>query len=415
MSERIYHGYPFDWIEMPLNEVCSIVDYRGKTPTKVDEGILLVTAKNIMLGSIDYEISREFIKEDDFEEVMRRGYAEIGDVLYTTEAPLGNVAQVDRSKIALAQRVVKFSGNDSLDNTYLKYFMMSEDFRNHIDKQATGSTVKGIKGSRLKVSPVAIPPLPEQKKIAKILSSVDGHIDEVDGMIEDLKELKKGLMQKLLTEGIGHTEFKDSVVGRIPVEWEVKTLGEITDIKIGGTPSRKVKEYWDENLETQNTWVSIKDLSSSGKYIDFSSERISDLGISKSNVKLIPKGTVLMSFKLTIGVTAITDKELYTNEAIAAFDIDDEVLDTQFLYYSIPYLQYETDVAVKGATLNKQKLNDAFIAVPTLTEQKKIADILSDIDEHLEIYSEEKIDLSEMKKGLMQQLLTGKTRVKIDN
>ena len=113
-----------------INEVCDYVDYRGKTPQKTKEGIFLVTAKNIRFGNIDYEASKEYISPDDYDEVMRRGKPEVGDVLFTTEAPCGFVAQVDRVDIALAQRVIKYRGHAGvIDNSYLKYVFLGKKFQ----------------------------------------------------------------------------------------------------------------------------------------------------------------------------------------------------------------------------------------------------------------------------------------------
>lgn len=191
---------PEEWEVKSIEEVCTIVDYRGKTPTKVEEGVFLVTAKNIGKGYIDYNVSKEYIKKQDYDNVMSRGLPKKGDVLFTTEAPLGNVANVDREDIALAQRVIKLRGIlGILNNYYLKYYMLSENFRKAIYDEATGSTVLGIKGSRLKKIKLIIPTLKEQLQISSILSSVDEQIQQYESKKEKLQELKKGLMQKLLT------------------------------------------------------------------------------------------------------------------------------------------------------------------------------------------------------------------------
>ena len=108
-----------------LAELCDIVDYRGKTPKKSDEGVFLVTAKNIRQGYIDYEKSQEYIPAEIYDDVMHRGLPQIGDVLITTEAPCGYVAQVDRIDIALAQRVIKYRPkSDALDSSFLKYILL---------------------------------------------------------------------------------------------------------------------------------------------------------------------------------------------------------------------------------------------------------------------------------------------------
>ena len=188
-----------EWEESKITDVADYVDYRGKTPKKVEDGILLVTAKNIRFGYIDYSVSQEYICSDDFDEVMRRGRAEIGDVLITTEAPLGNVASVDRENIALAQRVIKYRGKKGiLNNEFLKQKFLSEEFQSLISSKATGGTVQGIKGSTLHNLEIHIPEdIEEQTKIANFLLGIDQKIEVVTQQIEQAKQWKKGLLQQM--------------------------------------------------------------------------------------------------------------------------------------------------------------------------------------------------------------------------
>src|SRR5260221_5054432 len=143
---------PNNWQLVPLKKyLISIVDYRGKTPTKKEDGeIFLVTARNIKGGIINYSLSQEFISKDDYEQVMQRGKPIIGDVLFTTEAPLGEVANVDRDDIALAQRIIKFRANPRfLDNYYLKLWLSSYVFQSDLLRYATGSTALEMSSSFL--------------------------------------------------------------------------------------------------------------------------------------------------------------------------------------------------------------------------------------------------------------------------
>ena len=162
---------PEHWIVSGFKKYLeSIVDYRGKTPEKVDEGVFLVTARNIKNGQIDYALSQEFVAKKDYEQIMSRGKPILKDVLFTTEAPLGEVAQIDNVDIALAQRIIKFRGKENfLDNTYLKYFIISQQFQDSLMTFATGSTALGIKAERLGYLKIAIPPLIEQYKIVEYL------------------------------------------------------------------------------------------------------------------------------------------------------------------------------------------------------------------------------------------------------
>ncbi len=165
---------------MKLGELCDYVDYRGKTPKKVDQGIFLVTAKNVRMGFIDYEKSKEYISKDDYLEVMRRGLPKIGDLLITTEAPCGNVALVDREDIALAQRIIKYRPKrENVNRNFLKHYLLSKEFQDVLQKNATGGTVKGIKGSKLHELNVPVPPLEVQQRIVDILDRFDALCNDI--------------------------------------------------------------------------------------------------------------------------------------------------------------------------------------------------------------------------------------------
>jgi type I restriction enzyme, S subunit len=165
----------------------------------------------------------------------------------------------------------------------------------------------------------------------------------------------------------------------VPGGWRETKLGDHCRIDIGGTPSRDKPQFW-SNERDGHPWVSIADLKK--PLVNRTKEFISDLGIANSNVKPVPRGTVMMSFKLTIGRTAIAGRDLFTNEAIAAFNPSDD-LDNGFLFYALPHAAAgaETDQAIKGATLNKAKLRDLSILLPSLDEQRQIAEVLRSADE----------------------------------
>jgi type I restriction enzyme S subunit len=187
--------------------------------------------------------------------------------------------------------------------------------------------------------------------------------------------------------------------------WAHKPLGEVCSLEIGGTPSRDNLLYWDRDNSSPNYWVSIADLHT--PTITETAERITDLGIRHSNAKLFKKGTVLLSFKLTIGRVSIAGRDLYTNEAIAGLTSD--AIDHLFLYYGLQYwnLLKNVDQAIKGVTLNKRKLKkiDTFYPVEK-KEQQKIAEVLANYD--LTIAQTEALIAKHqrIKTGLMQDLLT---------
>jgi type I restriction enzyme S subunit len=192
-----------------------IVDYRGKTPEKVEEGVLLVTARNIRDGELNYEASTEYVRPEDYAEIMRRGQPELGDVLFTTEAPLGEVANVDQEGFALAQRVVKFRGLPSiLNNYYLKYWLMSDAVQSTLSTLATGSTAEGIKASKLGQIPLAVPPPAEQAQIVEFLDERRVAIDRakvhVIEHIARLREYRSSLISAAVTGQLDIGSFKES-------------------------------------------------------------------------------------------------------------------------------------------------------------------------------------------------------------
>jgi type I restriction enzyme S subunit len=134
------NGFPHDWKLMPLEKCMeAIIDYRGKTPKKSDFGVPLVTAKIVKDGRINFEDKREFIPFENYDAWMRRGLPKPGDVVMTMEAPLGEIAQLDDRKVALAQRLITLRGKpDLLDNTYLKYLMMSRFVQDQIHARGSG-------------------------------------------------------------------------------------------------------------------------------------------------------------------------------------------------------------------------------------------------------------------------------------
>ena len=187
--------------------------------------------------------------------------------------------------------------------------------------------------------------------------------------------------------------------------WDIGQLGETCSITIGGTPSRSNPIYWDVDKSTDNLWVSIRDMNQ--RVITDTAEYLNKEGVKNSNVKLLAKGTIILSFKLTIGRVAIAGKNLYTNEAIAG--LVNSQISPNFLYYGLQQwdLLQGVDQAIKGATLNKQKLNKIQFNYPkSIKEQEKIAEVLSTIDRAIAQTEAIIAKQQRIKTGLMQDLLT---------
>jgi type I restriction enzyme S subunit len=188
------------------------VDYRGATPRKTDDGIQLVTARNVKAGWIDYETSREFVDPAEYAEIMHRGLPRIGDLLFTMEAPLGNVAVVDREDIALAQRVIKWSVDRSkAEPRFLMYAALGDDFQEQLLARATGSTALGVKASKLPELRIDLPSLEEQRStityLDKQTAKIDTLIAETDRFIELARERRAALITAAVTGEIDVREM----------------------------------------------------------------------------------------------------------------------------------------------------------------------------------------------------------------
>ncbi len=182
--------------------MAAIIDYRGKSPTKTTRGIPLITAKIVKGGRI--ERPDEFIATEDYDEWMRRGMPHAGDIVMTTEAPLGEIAQLDGAKVALAQRLITLRGKPAvLDNTFLKFLMQSEFVQEQLRGRSTGTTVLGIRQSELRKVTLAIPPLSEQRAIAGVLGALDDKIELNRRMNETLEAIAKAEFRRMKEEGGG--------------------------------------------------------------------------------------------------------------------------------------------------------------------------------------------------------------------
>lgn len=222
------------WKEYKLKDVVSFIDYRGKTPNKKTFGVPLITAKIVKNGVI--QEPTEFISFEDYKGWMTRGFPMVGDVVMTTEAPLGEVAQIKDASFALAQRIITMRGKDGLLHSgYLKYFLQSNIGQARLKERETGTTVTGIKSSELKEVLVSAPDYKTQTAIAEILSSLDDKIELNNKINQELENLAQTLFKQWFIDfefpnengepyKSSGGEMVDSELGEIPKGWEVKQL-----------------------------------------------------------------------------------------------------------------------------------------------------------------------------------------------
>ena len=208
-----YIEVPSHWSWARLGNLAKFIDYRGKTPKKIESGIRLITAKNIRKGYIDLN-PEEFIAESDYDSWMTRGLPRNGDMLFTTEAPMGNAASINLSeKFALAQRAICFQWHSSEISEFMLLQVLSGPFQRQLSDQATGMTATGIKASKLKEIPVTLPPLAEQQRIVAKVDELMALCDQLEQQSEHQLTAHQQLTDTLLatlTESANTQELNDN-------------------------------------------------------------------------------------------------------------------------------------------------------------------------------------------------------------
>jgi type I restriction enzyme S subunit len=397
-SVKIQAAIPETWLLDRLDKFWSVTDCKHVTADFVDSGFPLASIKEVQSKCVQLANAKQTTKH--FYDLLTEGGRKPvpGDLIISRNATVGAVAQVAEwhPKFAMGQDVCLLRRrDDGYSPDYLQAVLQSSIVEKQLSDMMVGSTFKRINVQQIKNFVVPMPCSEEQKVIATALSDVDALIAGLEKLIAKQRDLKQAVMQQLLT---GQTRLPG-----FSGEWKVKRLGEICEISMGRTPSRLNPAFWGAG----HVWLSIADLH--GKVLSSSKEQITPLGAS--SMRVIPKGTLLMSFKLSIGRLCFAGCDLYTNEAICGFN--NLLANSDYLYYALSRTDFSLygKQAVKGYTLNKKSLALVEVALPSDVEQAAIANVLSSMDAELSDVENRLAKTRDLKQGMMQELLTGRTRL----
>ena len=413
---------PKGWKDLKLGDICNFYLGLTYTPTYVDKGIPFLSVKDLKNNQISFE-NTKYISEEEFENSTSNAKPQKGDIVFGRVGTLGNPVIVDFDiPFCIFVSLGFIRVHDNIFNEFIKHWISSDYFMNQVDSQVSGSAQKNLNVGWLKNFKLFLPPLEEQKKIADILSTVDKKIAFVEENINATEELKKGLMQKLLTEGIGHTEFKDSELGRIPESWEVIPFIELADKNIkhsftGGPfgSDLKSEHYTDIGVRV----IQLQNIGD-GYFINndfvYVSEEKAEL---LKSCQIYPNDIILAKMAEPVAraclIPDFESKYVMCSDGIR-LKVDNSKFNTEFIFYSINYDNFRKIAVARsnGTTrlrIGLSALKSIPILIPPLEEQKQIAEILSTVDKKLENLKEKKQSFEELKKGLMQKLLTGEVRV----
>jgi len=299
-----------------------------------------------------------------------------------------------------------------VDSEFLSFCLNNGEVAKRKSRLGQGLSIFHIYSGHLQTLEVPFPPLLEQKKITAILCTVDDVIEKTDTIIEETKQLKKGLMQKLYAEGIGHTRFKETKIGRLPKEWEVKRIGDFSKVRRGASPRPIADQRYFS--KSGRGWIRIADVTSSNKKLRKTKQFLSELGVSKS-VPVNP-GDLIMSICATIGRPIIVDMKACIHDGFVQFYDFNSSIEIEYFYYLLQLLENHfvaTGQAGTQKNLNTDIVRRTYVPVPQFEEQRFIAQLLSTVDDKIEKEGAFMTQLKQLKKGLMQVLLTGNIRVKV--
>lgn len=366
-----------------------------------DEGVLYIQGYNVQENGFNFHGIKRVSKS--FHARNQKSCLQPGDLLTIQTGDIG-VTTVVPSELAEANChaliISRLNKRNSDPMFYCQYFN-SERGRIAFKEIETGSTMKHLNCGDLKRLLLPSPPFQEQRAIAAALSDVDGLLGGLDRFIAKKRDLKQAAMQQLLT---GQT--------RLPGfhgEWVVKRLGEVARIQRGASPRPIDSPVWfDENSSIG--WVRISDVTRSGMLLRETVQQLSQLGVLNS--RPVSRGNLIMSICATVGRPIITDVDVCIHDGFVVFD--NLRADKLFLYYVLKKI--EPDWSRHGQTgsqmnLNTGLINGTRVLLPSLPEQAAIAAVLSDMDAELAALEQRREKTRALKQAMMQELLTGKTRL----
>ena len=305
----------------------------------VDNGVPILNGSNLQGFKLQEDSFGYLTKEKA--DSLKKCNAHRGDIIVTHRGTLGQIVYVpvdskyDRYVISQSQFRFRCKA-DLVDVQYLVYYFHTREGQYKILANASQVGVPALARatSTFRLIDIKLPLLDDQRRIASILSSLDRKIELNNKINADLEEMAQAIFKNWFVdfEPFKDGKFVDSELGMIPEGWKVGRADDFYQINIGKTPPRK-EHIWFSTNPADKIWVSIANMGNSGIFISDSSEYLTKEAVDRHNIIMVPRNTILLSFKLTVGRVAIADKELTTNEAIARFILsDDKYMEYLYLY-----------------------------------------------------------------------------------
>ena len=321
-----------EWKEVRLGDVCSI--QRGASPRPIQKFISKEGMPWVKIADATGISSRYISSTSEYiikEGISKSRIVHPGDLIVSNSATPG-LPKFMAIEACVHDGWLIIRDLDGIDKVFLYYVFIN--IRRRLSNQANGSVFMNLKTDIVKDFVIKLPTLDDQRRIASILSSLDQKIELNNKINADLEEMAQAIFKNWFVdfEPFKDGKFVDSELGMIPEGWKVGRADDFYQINIGKTPPRKEHKWFSTN-PADKIWVSIANMGNSGIFISDSSEYLTKEAVDRHNIIMVPRNTILLSFKLTVGRVAIADKELTTNEAIARFIVsDDKYMEYLYLY-----------------------------------------------------------------------------------
>ena len=406
-----------EWKEVRLGDVCNIITgfpFPGKKYSK--EGIRVVRGDNVTIGNLRWDTEKDKRWNEPFDKTEYYSLQANDIVIGMDGSRVGkNKARIKEEDLPLllAQRVACVRHNELAEQDYLYYNIFSKKFIDYVNSIHTGSAIPHISQKQIEDYKILLPNLETQRRIASILSSLDRKIELNNKINTDLEEMAQAIFKNWFVdfEPFKDGKFVDSELGMIPEGWKVGRADDFYQINIGKTPPRK-EHKWFSNNPADKIWVSIANMGNSGIFISDSSEYLTKEAVDRHNIIMVPRNTILLSFKLTVGRVAIADKELTTNEAIARFILSDD----KYMEYLYLYLKkYDYNSLGSTSSIATAVNSKTIKGMQMLQPSDKIIDAfhiqVNPIFEKIRSLTKESSRLSTLRDTLLPRLMSGELEV----
>jgi type I restriction enzyme S subunit len=418
---------PEEWGLKPIKYLVStpVTDGPHETPTLYDEGIPFLSAESVKNGILDSRYKRGYISETAHKIFSRKVSPQKNDIfIVKSGATTGNVGIVTTDEIfdIWSPLALVRTRSDLANQKFVYYFMLSDAFTKQIQNKWSFGTQQNIGMGVIEKIKLVVPPLDEQTQIANFLDKKVAQLDSVKSLLEEqvktLEDYRQSLIYETVTKGLDKTvPLIDSGVdwiGQIPEGWGTGKIKYYAEISAGSTPDRTNELFWNGDIP----WMASGEVNQG--VVTHTAEKITKLGLRNTSTKLLSKGTVMLALNgqgKTKGTAAILNIETASNQSLASFDVNNEVVNGYYLYYYF-VSNYSNIRGLKGEDrdgLNLKLVSNIEIPLPNIDEQLKIADFLDkkteQINQMIAIKKEQIENINKQRQTLIYDYVTGKRRV----